>query len=135
LDIEFASAPGDGVPGPRDIGISLGELIPLVLVVSLGVGWGHYRGGFGWITGRKAHWNAVSGPQMNGGGSGDQRGASPHAADEHAVSAGIEASQPSRRGGRSRDFALRQLRSLAAHGGYPVRPGYRARRRPVLPGV
>lgn len=31
--------------------------------------------------------------------------------------------------GRRRDFALRQLRSLAAHGGYPVRPGYRARRR------
>jgi hypothetical protein len=36
-------------------------------------------------------------------------------------------------GGRGRDFALRQLRSLAAHGGYPVRPGYRARRRVVLP--
>jgi hypothetical protein len=32
-------------------------------------------------------------------------------------------------------FALRQLRSLAAHGGYPVRPGYRARRRIVLPGT
>lgn len=37
--------------------------------------------------------------------------------------------------GRGRDFALRQLRSLAAHGGYPVRPGYRARRRIVLPGA
>ncbi|MGC2799516.1 MAG: WhiB family transcriptional regulator [Mycobacterium sp.] len=37
--------------------------------------------------------------------------------------------------GRGRDFALRQLRSLAAHGGYPVRPGYRARRRTVLPGA
>jgi WhiB family transcriptional regulator, redox-sensing transcriptional regulator len=37
--------------------------------------------------------------------------------------------------GRGRDFALRQLRSLAAHGGYPVRPGYRARRRVVLPGA
>lgn len=35
--------------------------------------------------------------------------------------------------GRGRDFAMRQLRSLAAHGGYPVRPGYRARRRVVLP--
>jgi hypothetical protein len=34
---------------------------------------------------------------------------------------------------RGRNFALRQLRSLAAHGGYPVRPGYRARRRVVLP--
>ena len=37
--------------------------------------------------------------------------------------------------GRGRDFALCQLRSLAAHGGYPVRPGYRARRRVVLPGA
>jgi WhiB family transcriptional regulator, redox-sensing transcriptional regulator len=37
--------------------------------------------------------------------------------------------------GRGREFALRQLRSLAAHGGYPVRPGYRARRRIVLPGA
>lgn len=27
--------------------------------------------------------------------------------------------------GRGRDFALRQLRSLAAHGGYPVRSRYR----------
>src|ERR1700744_1390113 len=35
--------------------------------------------------------------------------------------------------GSGRDFAMRQLRSLAAHGGYPVRPGYRARRRVVLP--
>ena len=35
--------------------------------------------------------------------------------------------------GRGREFALRQLRSLAAHGGYPVRPGYRARRRAVAP--
>ncbi len=34
--------------------------------------------------------------------------------------------------GRGREFAMRQLRSLAAHGGYPVRPGYRARRRVVL---
>lgn len=32
-------------------------------------------------------------------------------------------------GGRPRQFALRQLRSLAEHGGYPVRPGRRARRR------
>jgi WhiB family transcriptional regulator, redox-sensing transcriptional regulator len=37
--------------------------------------------------------------------------------------------------GRGREFALRQLRSLAAHGGYPVRPGYRARGRIVLPGA
>lgn len=33
--------------------------------------------------------------------------------------------------GRGRSFALRQLRSLAAFGGYPVRPQYRARRRPA----
>ncbi len=31
-------------------------------------------------------------------------------------------------GGRPRQFALRQLRSLAEYGGYPVRPGRRARR-------
>jgi WhiB family redox-sensing transcriptional regulator len=31
--------------------------------------------------------------------------------------------------GRGRDFARRQLRSLAAHGGYPVRPGLRGRYR------
>jgi len=35
--------------------------------------------------------------------------------------------------GRGRDFALRQLRSLAAHGGYPVRPAYRRQRHAVLP--
>jgi WhiB family transcriptional regulator, redox-sensing transcriptional regulator len=37
--------------------------------------------------------------------------------------------------GRGRDFALRQLRALAAHGGYPVRPACRARNRIVLPGA
>jgi WhiB family redox-sensing transcriptional regulator len=31
-------------------------------------------------------------------------------------------------GGRPRQFALRQLRSLAEYGGYPVRPTRRARR-------
>lgn len=31
-------------------------------------------------------------------------------------------------GGRPRQFALRQLRSLAEYGGYPVRPARRARR-------
>lgn len=31
-------------------------------------------------------------------------------------------------GGRPRQFALRQLQSLAQHGGYPVRPARRARR-------
>jgi WhiB family transcriptional regulator, redox-sensing transcriptional regulator len=37
--------------------------------------------------------------------------------------------------GRGRGFALGQLRELAAHGGYPVRPGLRAQRRIVLPGA
>jgi WhiB family redox-sensing transcriptional regulator len=34
--------------------------------------------------------------------------------------------------GRPREFALRRLRSLAEHGGYPVRPRIRTRHRIAL---
>lgn len=37
--------------------------------------------------------------------------------------------------GRSREFALRKLRSLAEYGGVPVRPGYRSRRVAALAGM
>jgi hypothetical protein len=117
-DVELASTRGDRTAGARHVGIGLGELLAVVLVI--GVSHDGRRRVDG-IAGHQTHRDTVGSAQMDG------RGPVMSAELRRTPSTNIPLVLV------SKTFALRQLRSLAAHGGYPVRPGYRARRRVVLP--